>query len=84
MATAERPFVGRLEAVDALRRRRDAAADGRGGLTLLEGEVGVGKSTLLTIVIEEAREKGMRVLTGRAPALENPPPFLLARSALES
>ncbi|HYK92809.1 MAG TPA: AAA family ATPase, partial [Thermoplasmata archaeon] len=84
MAAAARPFIGRLEAVDALRRRTDAAVSGRGGFTLLEGETGVGKSTLVADVIRSANEKGLHLLVGRAPSLENPPPFLLLRRALES
>ncbi|MCI4335592.1 MAG: AAA family ATPase [Thermoplasmata archaeon] len=84
MASAARPFVGRLEAVDALRRRQDAAVSGQGGLTLLIGEPGVGKSTLVDRVIREAEEKGIPVLVGRAPSLDNPPPFLLLRRALQS
>lgn len=84
MAIAARPFVGRLGAVDALRRRTDAAMAGRGGFTFLEGEAGVGKSTLLAEVIRSAQEKGLHLLVGRAPSLENPPPFLLLRRALES
>src|SRR5579862_9284334 len=79
-----RPFVGRLEATDALRRREDAAVAGQGGLTILFGEAGVGKSTLIDRVIREAESKGMNVLVGRAPSLDNPPPFLLLRRAIES
>jgi tetratricopeptide (TPR) repeat protein len=84
MGAPGRPFIGRLDAVDALRRRTDAAVDGEGGLTLLDGESGVGKSLLLETVLEGARARGLHVLAGRAPALENPPPFLLLRRALES
>jgi tetratricopeptide (TPR) repeat protein len=83
-AKAERPFIGRPEAVDALRRRSDAARGGRGGLTVLEGEAGVGKSTLVEGLLQEARAKGLRVLTARAPSLENPPPYYLIREALAS
>ncbi|MCI4360879.1 MAG: AAA family ATPase, partial [Thermoplasmata archaeon] len=81
---AERPFIGRPEAVDALRRRSDAARGGRGGLTLIEGEAGVGKTTLVDGLIRDARSKGLRVLSARAPSLENPPPFHLIREALGS
>ncbi len=84
MAVAGRPFVGRLEAVDALRRRADAAVAGTGGFTLLEGETGVGKSTLLGELITDLRRRGVHVLVGRAVVLESPPPYLLLRRALES
>jgi tetratricopeptide (TPR) repeat protein len=83
-ASSERPFIGRPEAVDALRRRGDAARAGRGGLTVIEGEAGVGKTSLVDGLVREARAKGLRVLAARAPSLENPPPYLLIREALAS
>jgi tetratricopeptide (TPR) repeat protein len=84
MATAGggRPFVGRLEVLDSLRRRRDLARDGRGGLTIVEGDAGVGKSTLVEQLVQEARAKGLRVVVTRTPALENPPPLELLRGVL--
>jgi len=79
-----RPFVGRVEAVEALHRRFDDARAGNGGVTLLVGETGVGKSTLVRGLVQEMRARGVRVLEGRAPALDAPPPFALVRSALDS
>jgi len=81
---AERSFIGRPEAVDALRRRSDAVRFGRGGLTIIEGEAGVGKSTLVDGIIREVRAKGLQVLLARARSLENPPPLLVLREALSS
>ena len=79
-----RPFVGRTEAVDALYRRFEDARAGSGGVTLLVGATGVGKSTLVAELVRNMRARGTQVLTGRAPALDDPPPFTLLRSALES
>ena len=79
-----RPFVGRTEAVDALYRRFEDARAGSGGVTLLMGATGVGKSTLVTELVRNMRARGTQVLVGRAPALDDPPPFTLLRSALES
>jgi tetratricopeptide (TPR) repeat protein len=79
-----RGFVGRLETVAALHRRFEDARAGTGGVTLLVGETGVGKSTLVRELVREMRARGIRVLEGRAPALDAPPPFALLRSALES
>jgi tetratricopeptide (TPR) repeat protein len=78
----DRPFVGRLEVLDSLRRRRDLAWEGRGGVTLVEGNAGVGKSTLIEQLAHEARTKGLRVAMMRTPALESPPPLQLLRSVL--
>ena len=81
---AGRPFVGRVEAVEALRRQFEDARAGFAGVTLLVGETGVGKSALVTHLVEEIRGRGVSVLLGRAPPLDDPPPFSLLRSAIES
>jgi len=79
-----RPFIGRMEAVEALYRRFDDARAGTGGVTLLVGATGTGKSTLVAELVTSFRERGTQVLVGRAPALDAPPPFALIRSAIES
>jgi len=78
-----RPFVGRLEAVEALHRRFEDARAGSGGVTFVVGDTGVGKSTLVRDLVRDMRGRGVRVLEGRAPPLDAPPPFALLRSALE-
>ncbi len=79
-----RPFVGRAEAVEALYRRFEDARAGNGGVTLLVGATGVGKTTLVGELVRNVRGQGTPVLVGRAAALDAPPPFTLLRSALES
>jgi tetratricopeptide (TPR) repeat protein len=76
-------FVGRLETVDALRRRYEDARAGTGGVTLLVGDTGVGKSTLVAELVGEMVGRGIRVLEGRAVAADAPPPFQILREALE-
>jgi len=83
-AGSGRPFVGRVETVEALHRRFEDARAGTGGVTLLVGGTGVGKSALIADLVRDIRERGIRVLVGRALALDDPPPFSLIRSALES
>jgi tetratricopeptide (TPR) repeat protein len=79
-----RPFVGRMEAVEALYRRFEDARAGTGGVTLLIGATGTGKSTLVAELVKNFRARGTQVLLGRAPPLDAPPPFTLVRSAVES
>ena len=83
-AGSDRPFVGRVETVEALHRRFEDARAGTGGVTLLVGGTGVGKSTLVAEVVRDVRSRGTRVMVGRALALDDPPPFSLIRSAVES
>ncbi|MCI4369086.1 MAG: AAA family ATPase [Thermoplasmata archaeon] len=78
------PFVGRSETVEALHRRFEDARAGEGGVTLLVGDTGVGKSTLISGLAREIRARGIRLLIGHALPLDAPPPFALLRAAVES
>jgi tetratricopeptide (TPR) repeat protein len=60
-----RPFVGRERELDELRAALGEAARGRGGVFLLGGEPGIGKSRLMEVVALLAQELGWVVLTGR-------------------
>jgi tetratricopeptide (TPR) repeat protein len=77
-------FVGRGEAVEALHRRFEDVRQGTGAVTLLVGDTGVGKSTLIAELVQEIRSRGIRVMVGRGLALDDPPPFSLIQSAIES
>ncbi len=79
-----RPFVGRVETVEALHRRFEDARAGSGGVTLLVGDTGVGKSRLVAGLVRDMRSRGARVLEGTSVPADEPPPFGLLRSALES
>ncbi|HYB63587.1 MAG TPA: AAA family ATPase [Thermoplasmata archaeon] len=83
-ARSGRPFVGRVETVEALHRRFEDARAGTGGVTLLVGGTGVGKSALVAELVRDIRARGIRVMLGRALALDDPPPFSLIRSAIQS
>jgi len=78
------PFVGRVEVVEALLRRLEEVRGGVGRVSLIVGEAGVGKSTLVSMLVREIRERPTHLLIGRASGIEDPPPFSLLRSAIES
>lgn len=68
-------MVGRSEEWTRLVARLDGAGVGNGGMVLVDGEAGIGKTTLLEAFAAEARGRSWRVLWGRcheddvAPAL---------------
>ena len=81
---SNKKFIGRGETVGALYRQAEEAQSGQGHVSLLVGARGVGKSTLVNEFALRAREKGVRVLVGRAPPFDEPPPFAPIQSAVES
>ena len=70
------PFVGRERELSALVERVAAAELGQGGVVLISGDPGVGKSRLLAEIATRARAKSWRVLVGRAYDIEGMPPYL--------
>lgn len=60
------PFVGREAERAQFAHRLDETLDGKGGVILIEGEAGVGKTRLLAEVVADARWRGMDVLWGRS------------------
>jgi DNA-binding NarL/FixJ family response regulator len=64
------PLIGREEQRAALDRAVAAARDGRGGLVLVTGEAGVGKTALVKAVL---RESGLLPLVGTPPAPSSEP-----------
>jgi len=61
-----RPFVGRADAVAAIRPRWDEVVAGHRSVVLVEGEAGVGKSRLAAHVATTLHEEGATVLWGRS------------------
>jgi class 3 adenylate cyclase len=70
------PMVGRDSEQANLRRAVDEALAGRGGLALVAGEAGVGKSRLVAEIGGEAEARGMRLLTGHCVEMDSAPPYL--------
>ncbi len=55
-------LIGRSGELESLRAALALARDGQSGTLLLVGEAGVGKTTLVSEMAEEARREGMTVL----------------------
>ncbi|MEO6030126.1 MAG: AAA family ATPase [Candidatus Binatia bacterium] len=74
-AATQTAFVGRVDAMAALRTAFASAEAGRGRLLLLAGEPGIGKTRTAAELASEARASGAIVLTGRCHEGEGAPAF---------
>ena len=68
-------LVGREREQRLLRERLAAALVGRGGLVLVGGEAGIGKTALARALAREAAERGALALTGHSYDLAETPPY---------
>jgi DNA-binding CsgD family transcriptional regulator len=68
-------FVGRERELTALNGWLRAAARGQGGLVLVDGEPGLGKTTLAAELTSSARAAGLRTGWGTCPGREETTPF---------
>lgn len=68
--TARRPMVGRQSELGRILARLPGGSDAGKGALLIEGDAGVGKSRLVAEAAAKARERGVRVLEGRADPAE--------------
>jgi DNA-binding winged helix-turn-helix (wHTH) protein len=69
------PYVGRADTLLRLRERLAAACAGRGGVVLLVGEPGIGKTRTAVEMLEWAAGEGATTLVVHAPGGEGAPPF---------
>lgn len=74
VATAA-PFVGREEELATLQSHWQRAQAEKGGLVLISGEAGVGKTRLVAELTDRLRWQGARVLTGRCYEFERTLPY---------
>lgn len=81
-SAAPLPLVGRRADRAALCLALDDALDGSGGVALIRGSSGMGKTRLLEALMEDARSRGVICASGRAWALEASRPFGLWADAL--
>ena len=70
------PFVGREAELAELRRLMQQALAGHGGLVMIGGEPGVGKSRLNEEIAAEARGRGFLALTGHCYASQAGLPYM--------
>jgi len=68
-------LVGREREQDVLVRLLDTAINGIGGLLLIGGEAGIGKTTLTRWLLADAEERGAIVLSGGCYDLTTTPPY---------
>ena len=76
------PLVGRREEQAIIAEKLDAAANGAGGIVLLGGEPGVGKTRLAEEALELGLQRGMLPLVGHAYE-EHGAPFITTTEILE-
>jgi hypothetical protein len=75
-------FTGREGELTALRNLLTMLGDGVGGVVLVEGEQGVGKSALLRHAVGDAAGLGFRLAWGTADEIGQRIPLLLIRECL--
>ena len=78
-----RLFVGREAELAALGYALDEAVGGHGGLTVITGEPGIGKSALVEEHLTEAERRGIPVARGRCFEADTAPPYGPWVSALQ-
>jgi predicted ATPase len=75
LRTVAPDLVGRDAEVEAITRRVVAAGAGRGGMVLVAGEPGIGKTRLAQEAAELALQLGMRSVWGRCRETGDTPPY---------
>jgi tetratricopeptide (TPR) repeat protein/KaiC/GvpD/RAD55 family RecA-like ATPase len=85
IAAREVALVDRIEEMNALKEAVYKAVHGEGGLVLVHGEAGIGKTRLLRELGAYAQSRGVRVLNGRCPALfrmDGVPPYIIWKEVI--
>ena len=69
------PLAGRRDELDALSRAFSAACEGRGGVALVSGAAGYGKSRLVAELASLLEDQQPLIAVGTAPGFEGSPPL---------
>src|SRR5918998_234061 len=83
-ASTQPALLERDAELSALDAALAGAAEGRGSVVAIEGAPGIGKSSLLNLALERARERGMYTLSVRATELERSYPYGIVRQTADS
>jgi class 3 adenylate cyclase/tetratricopeptide (TPR) repeat protein len=70
-----RAMLGRVDERAALAERLRVLEEHTGGLVVVDGEPGIGKSRLLADLLEQAHARGVRTLAGAGDAIERATPY---------
>ena len=82
-STGRTPYVGRSDELAVLRQAVDRAVAGVGGVALIAGEAGLGKTRLVDEIALYARAHGMFVVRGHCYDMEGAPPYVPFVEAIE-
>jgi class 3 adenylate cyclase/tetratricopeptide (TPR) repeat protein len=81
--TGRTPYVGRSEERSLLRQAVSRAIAGSGGVALIAGEAGLGKTRLVDEIAAEAKASGMFVVRGHCYDMEGSLPYIPFVEAIE-
>jgi class 3 adenylate cyclase len=72
-------LVDRVAELEFLLEYSEEVRNGRSGVLIVKGDPGIGKSALLRAFAEQARDQGLRILTGGADDIERSTPYFAWR-----
>jgi class 3 adenylate cyclase/tetratricopeptide (TPR) repeat protein len=82
VATEASPLIARLQELAQFDAALQTLSEGNGGVVIVEGEAGIGKSRLVAEVIKRAAFRSIRILSGQADDVERSTPYFPVRSVV--
>jgi class 3 adenylate cyclase/tetratricopeptide (TPR) repeat protein len=77
-------LVGRVQESRAMRDRLEALAGGSGGVIILEGDAGIGKSRLVADLLNQAVARGVRAIVADGDEIERSTPYYPWRAVFDN